>query len=52
MFMNAAIEHGISVPDELEIIGFQNTKYAIMSRPQLSTIIIPTYDMELLRCAY
>ena len=45
MFMNAAIEHGISVPDELEIIGFQNTKYAIMSRPQLSTINIPTYDI-------
>ncbi|MDE5977735.1 MAG: substrate-binding domain-containing protein [Turicibacter sp.] len=45
MFMNAAIDHGISVPDELEIIGFQNTKYAIMSRPQLSTINIPTYDI-------
>ncbi len=45
MFMNAAIEHGISVPDELEIIGFQNTKYAIMSRPQLSTVNIPTYDI-------
>ncbi len=45
MFMNAAIEQGISVPDELEIIGFQNTKYAIMSRPQLSTVNIPTYDI-------
>ena len=45
MFMNAAIENGISVPDELEIIGFQNTKYAIMSRPQLSTVNIPTYDI-------
>ena len=45
MFMNAAIEYGISVPNELEIIGFQNTKYAIMSRPQLSTVNIPTYDI-------
>ncbi|MGL4372702.1 MAG: substrate-binding domain-containing protein, partial [Turicibacter sp.] len=45
MFMNAAIEHGISVPNDLEIIGFQNTKYAIMSRPQLSTVNIPTYDI-------
>ena len=45
MFMNAAIEYGISVPNDLEIIGFQNTKYAIMSRPQLSTINIPTYDI-------
>ncbi|BEH90540.1 MAG: substrate-binding domain-containing protein [Turicibacter sp.] len=45
MFMNAAIDHGINVPQDLEIIGFQNTKYAIMSRPQLSTINIPTYDI-------
>jgi len=45
MFMNAAIEYGISVPDELEVIGFQNTKYALMSRPQLSTINTPTYDI-------
>jgi len=45
MFMNAAIEHGISVPNDLEVIGFQNTKYALMSRPQLSTINIPTYDI-------
>ena len=45
MFMNAAMEHGISVPNDLEIIGFQNTKYALMSRPQLSTINIPTYDI-------
>ncbi|HAX73243.1 MAG TPA: LacI family transcriptional regulator [Firmicutes bacterium] len=44
-FMNAAIENGISVPNDLEIIGFQNTKYAIMSRPQLSTVNIPTYDI-------
>jgi len=45
MFMNAAIEHGLSVPNDIEIIGFQNTKYALMSRPQLSTINIPTYDI-------
>ena len=45
MFMNAAIEKGISIPNDLEVIGFQNTKYALMSRPQLSTINIPTYDI-------
>lgn len=45
VFMNAAIEHGIAVPQQLEVIGFQNTKYAVMSRPKLSTINIPTYDI-------
>ena len=45
MFMNAAIDSGLSVPDDLEVVGFQNTKYALMSRPQLSTINIPTYDI-------
>ena len=44
-FMNAAIDSGLSVPNDIEIIGFQNTKYALMSRPQLSTITVPTYDI-------
>jgi len=44
-FMNAALDSGLSVPDDIEIIGFQNTQYAIMSRPQLSTVVVPTYDI-------
>jgi len=44
-FMNAALDAGLSVPDDLEVIGFQNTQYALMSRPQLSTINVPTYDI-------
>jgi len=44
-FMNAAIESGLSVPDDIEIIGFQNTQYALMSRPQLSTVVVPTYEI-------
>jgi len=44
-FMNAGIDSGLSVPDDLEVIGFQNTKYTLMSRPQLSTITVPTYDI-------
>ncbi|MCL1990646.1 MAG: LacI family DNA-binding transcriptional regulator [Defluviitaleaceae bacterium] len=44
-FMNAAIDSGLSVPDDIEIVGFQNTQYALMSRPQLSTVMVPTYDI-------
>jgi len=44
-FMNAAIDSGLSVPDDIEVVGFQNTQYALMSRPQLSTITVPTYDI-------
>ena len=44
-FMNAALDAGISVPNDLEVVGFQNTLYALMSRPQLSTINVPTYDI-------
>ena len=44
-FMNAAIDAGIKVPSDLEVVGFQNTQYALMSRPQLSTINVPTYEI-------
>jgi LacI family transcriptional regulator len=43
--LNAALDLGIKVPDELEIIGFNNTKYARMARPSLSTIHVPLYEM-------
>jgi len=44
-FMNAAIDSGLSVPNDLEVVGFQNSKSALMSRPQLSTVAVPTYDI-------
>ena len=44
-FMNAAMDAGLSVPDDLEVVGFQNSQYAVMSRPQLSTINVPTYEI-------
>ena len=44
-FMNAAIDSGLNVPKDIEIVGFQNTQYALMSRPQLSTVVVPTYDI-------
>ena len=44
-FMNIAIEQGLSVPKDFEVYGFQNTRVALLSRPQLSTINTPIYEI-------
>ncbi|WP_026391490.1 LacI family DNA-binding transcriptional regulator [Haploplasma modicum] len=44
-FMNSAIEHGKKVPEDLHVAGFQNTKYAELSRPKLTSINIPVYEI-------
>lgn len=43
--INSASDLGIKIPEELEVMGFQNTKYSKMSRPTLSTIDNPIYDI-------
>lgn len=43
--INAAFKVGYNVPEDIEVLGFQNTKYAKMSRPNLSTIDNPIYDI-------
>ena len=44
-FMNVAIAHNKKVPDELGIVGLQNTKYAILARPNLTCVDTPVYDI-------
>lgn len=44
-FLNVARLLHISIPDDLQIIGFQNTKYAELSRPHLTCINTPIYDL-------
>ncbi|MDG0888686.1 LacI family DNA-binding transcriptional regulator [Paracholeplasma manati] len=44
-FMNIANESGRSVPEMVSVAGFQNTKYALLSRPTLTSIDIPVYDI-------
>ena len=44
-FMNLAIEQGYNVPKDLSVIGLQNTKYALLSRPQLTCVDTPVYDI-------
>ncbi len=43
--INAATENNISVPNDMEVIGFFNTSYGVMVKPTLTTIAVPVYDM-------
>lgn len=43
--LNAALDLNKKIPEDLEIIGFNNTKYSRMSRPSLSTVEVPLYEM-------
>ena len=44
-FMNIAQEIGKRVPEDILVCGFQNTKYAQLSRPTLTSIDMPVYDL-------
>lgn len=44
-FMNKMIEIGKNVPKDLEVVSFQNTKYASLSRPKLTCVDTPVYDI-------
>ena len=44
-FMNQAIELGFKVPEDIKVVGLQNTKYALLSRPTLTCVDTPVYDI-------
>lgn len=44
-FLNVARSLNIEVPSELQVIGFQNTRYAVLSRPKLTCIDTPIYEL-------
>lgn len=44
-FLNEAIKLGFSIPKDISVIGLQNTKYAILSRPNLTCVDTPVYDI-------
>jgi LacI family transcriptional regulator len=44
-FINCMIEKGVKIPQDISVFGFQNTKYASLSRPKLSCIDIPIIDI-------
>ncbi|GAA0352687.1 catabolite control protein A [Alkalibacterium iburiense] len=43
--LNAALDRGVSVPEEFEIITSNNSRLTEMTRPQLSTVVQPLYDI-------
>ena len=43
--LNALIAKGRKIPEDVSVFGFQNTRYTQLSRPSLSTINIPIYDI-------
>lgn len=43
--VNAARENGLSIPDDMEVVCFIDTKYNSMMRPQISSFSIPSYDL-------
>lgn len=44
-FINVARLLHIDIPNEMQVIGFQNTKYAELSRPALTCINTPIFDL-------
>lgn len=43
--INGAQDLGLSVPNDIEVMGFEDTRLAVMVRPQLSTVVQPMYDI-------
>jgi LacI family transcriptional regulator len=45
VFMRVIKEHGLRVPEDMAIVGFNNDSISKLVEPQLSTIQYPGYDM-------
>lgn len=43
--INAIIDSGYRVPQDISVVGFQNTRIASLFRPKLTTLVQPVYDM-------
>lgn len=43
--LNAALDHGLSVPGDISIHGFDNLEHSAYTRPALSTISLPLRDL-------
>ncbi|MCJ8007437.1 LacI family DNA-binding transcriptional regulator [Lederbergia wuyishanensis] len=39
------VEHGIRIPEELSLVGFDNTNFASILIPALTTVELPTFKM-------
>ena len=43
--VNAALEAGYKVPEDIQVVCVIDTKYNKMLRPQLSSFAMPSYDL-------
>jgi LacI family transcriptional regulator len=43
--VHAAQDKGYNIPDDFEVISFDNTRLTLMVRPQITTIVQPLYDI-------
>lgn len=43
--LQAAEDHGVRVPDQLKLVGFDDTRLATLIRPRLSTVRVPMADV-------
>lgn len=43
--VHAAQDTGLNIPEDIEIVGFNNTRLAQMVRPTLTTVVQPIYDI-------
>lgn len=46
--MHVLIEHGISIPDDISVMGLNNSRYASISNPSLSSIDTKLHETSLL----
>lgn len=44
-FMNEAQKKGIKVPADMEVVGLQSTRYALLSNPTLTCVESPVYEI-------
>ena len=44
-FINVACQENRKIGEDIYVVGFQNTKYALLSRPKLTCIDMPVYDL-------
>lgn len=43
--VHAAQDKGFNVPEDFEVISFDNTRLTLMVRPQITTVVQPLYDI-------
>ncbi|RAK21214.1 LacI family transcriptional regulator [Anoxybacillus vitaminiphilus] len=43
--IHSAQDHGVNIPEQFEVVGFDNTRLATMVRPRLTTVVQPMYDI-------